>query len=78
MKLYLCYLFSIKLQREISDKIQLGETLNPLNSVSAVSSVDNTTNLKDVFGKVQTIVVQTTVVCVQTTVVQTTKKYKLQ
>ena len=66
------------MQREISDKIQLGETLNPLNSVSAVSSIDNTTNLKDVFAKVQTIVVQTTVVCVQTTVVQTTKKYKLQ
>ena len=78
MKLYLCYLFSIKLQSEISDKIQLGETLNPLNSVSAVWSIDNTTNLKDVFAKVQTIVVQTTVVCVQTTVVQTTKKYKLQ
>ena len=40
------------MQREITNKIQLGETLNPLNDVSAVSSIDNTSNLKDVFGKV--------------------------
>ena len=40
------------MQREISNKIQLGETLNPLNDVSAVSSINNTSNLKDVFGKV--------------------------
>ena len=30
----------------------MGETLNPLNDVSVVSSIDNTSNLKDVFGKV--------------------------
>ena len=30
----------------------MGESLNPLNDVSAVSSIDNTSNLKDVFGKV--------------------------
>ena len=40
------------MQREIGNKIQLGENLNPLNNVSAVSSIDNTSNLKDVFGKV--------------------------
>ena len=40
------------MQRETSNKIQLGETLNPLNDVSVVSSIDNTSNLKDVFGKV--------------------------
>ena len=40
------------MQREISNKIQLGETLNLLNDVSAVSSIENTSNLKDVFGKV--------------------------
>ena len=40
------------MQREISNKIQLGETLNPLHDVSAVSFIDNTSNLKDVFGKV--------------------------
>ena len=40
------------MQREISNKIQLGETLNPLNDVSAVSSIGNTSNLNDVFGKV--------------------------
>ena len=40
------------MHRKISNKIQLGETLNPLNDVSAVSSIDNTSNLKDVFGEV--------------------------
>ena len=40
------------MQREISKKIQLGRTLNPLNNVSVVSAIDNTSNLKDVFGKV--------------------------
>ena len=42
----------MKMQREISYKIELGETLNPLNNISVVSSIDNTSNLKDVFGKV--------------------------
>ena len=42
----------MKMHREISNKIQLGNTLNPLNNVSAVSSIDNTSNLKDLFGKV--------------------------
>ena len=40
------------MQREISNKIQLGETLNLLNDISVVSSIDNTSNLKNVFGKV--------------------------
>ena len=40
------------MQREISKKIQLGRTLNPLSNVSVVSAIDNTLNLKDVFGKV--------------------------
>ena len=40
------------MQRETSNKIKLGETLNPLNDVSAVLSIDNTLNLKDVYGKV--------------------------
>ena len=40
------------MQREISNKIQLGETLNLLNDVSVVSSIDNLSNLKDVFEKV--------------------------
>ena len=42
----------MKMQKEISSKIELGETLNPLNNISVVSSIDNTSNLKDVFGKV--------------------------
>ena len=40
------------MQREIGDKIQLADTLNPLNDVSAVLAVDNTSNLKDVFQKI--------------------------
>ena len=40
------------MQREIGDKIQLGDTLNPLNDVSAVPAIDNTSNLKDVFAKI--------------------------
>ena len=40
------------MQREISNKIKSGETINSLNDVWAVSSIDNTSNLKDVFGKV--------------------------
>ena len=39
------------MQREIGYKIQLGDTLNTLNDVSAVPAIDNTSNLKDVFGK---------------------------
>ena len=30
----------------------MGDKLNPLNDVSAVSSIDNTSNLKDVFAKI--------------------------
>ena len=41
----------MKMLREISSKIQLDETLT-LNDVSAVSSIDNTSNLKDIFGNV--------------------------
>ena len=40
------------MQREISNKIRLGENLNPLRDVSNVSSIDNVANLGDVFGKV--------------------------
>ena len=46
------YLFFKKMQREIDDKIKMGDTLNPLNDVSAVPSIDNASNLKDVFGKI--------------------------
>ena len=40
------------MQREISTKIQLGENLNPLKDLPKVSSIDNTSGLKDVFRKV--------------------------
>ena len=40
------------MQREISNKIRLGENLNPLKDVSNVPSIDNVANLRDVFRKV--------------------------
>ena len=40
------------MQREISNKIQLGETLNPFKDISEDLSIDNVSNLKDVFGNV--------------------------
>ena len=43
------------MQRQISNKIQFCETLNPLNNVSAVSSIYNTIKLKDVFGRVNNL-----------------------
>lgn len=38
-------LYRSKMQREISDKVNLGETLNQLNDVSGVSSTDNRSNV---------------------------------
>ena len=35
--------------------MQIGWNLNPLNNVSAISSIDNKSNLKDVFGKVDNL-----------------------
>ena len=43
------------MQSEVSNKIQLGENLNPLRDMSNVPSIDNVGNLKDVFGKVDTL-----------------------
>ena len=40
------------MQREISNKIRLGENLNPLRDVTNVPSVHNVANLKNVFSKV--------------------------
>ena len=40
------------MQREISNKVQLRENLNPLKDISKVPSIDNTADLKDVFGNV--------------------------
>ena len=43
------------MQREISNKIQLGENLNPLRDISNVPSIDNVANLKDIFCKVDKV-----------------------
>ena len=40
------------MQREISTKIQLRETLNPLKDLLKVPSTENTSDLKNVFRKV--------------------------
>ena len=40
------------MQREVSNRIQLGQDLNLLNDVSAVPSIDNQANVKDLFSKV--------------------------
>ena len=43
------------MQREISNKIRLGENLSPLRDVSNVRSIDNVANLRDIFGKVDKV-----------------------
>ena len=40
------------MQRKISTKVQLGENLNPLKDIIKISAIDNTSDLKDVFKKV--------------------------
>ena len=40
------------MQREISNKVQLGENLNLLKDIVKVPAIDNTSDLKDVFKKV--------------------------
>ena len=40
------------MQSEVSNRIQLGQDLNPLNDLSAVPSIDNQANVKDLFSKV--------------------------
>ena len=43
------------MQRETSNKIRLGENLNPLKDVTNVPSVDNVANLRNVFSKVENL-----------------------
>ena len=40
------------MQRAISDKIQLGETLNPLKDYSGVPSINDEGTLQNLIGKV--------------------------
>ena len=40
------------MQKEITNKVQLGENLNPLKDLVNVPTVDNTSDLKDVFKKI--------------------------
>ena len=40
------------MQSKINKDVQLGQSLNPLNDVAKVSSVDNSFDLKDVFTKI--------------------------
>ena len=43
------------MQRAISDKIQLGETLNPLKDYSGVPSVNDEGTLENLIGKVDKV-----------------------
>ena len=49
--LFVLSLFNKNTERK-KQQNQLSETINPLNNVWAVFPIDNTSNLKDVFGKV--------------------------
>ena len=40
------------MQSKIDNEIQFGQALNPLNNIVKVSSVDNLSDLKDVFTKI--------------------------
>ena len=40
------------MQRDVSNRIQLSQDLNPLNDVSGVPSIDNQANIKDLLSKV--------------------------
>ena len=40
------------MQRERGNKVQLGENLNSLKDLPKIPAVDNTSDLKDVFRKV--------------------------
>ena len=40
------------MQRKISNKIQLDENLNPLRDILNIPSINNITNIKDAFSKV--------------------------
>ena len=39
------------MQSKIKNEVQFGQALNPLNNVAKVSSIDNLSDLKDVFTK---------------------------
>ena len=43
------------MQRAISDKIQLGETLNPLKDYSGVPSINDEGTLENLIGKVDKV-----------------------
>ena len=40
------------MQSKIDNQVQFGQTLNPLKYVAKVSSIDNTSDLQDVFTKI--------------------------
>ena len=40
------------MKSKINNNIQLGQSLNPLNDVVKVPSVDNSSDLKDIFTKI--------------------------
>ena len=39
------------MQSKINNKVQIGQALNPLKNAAKLSSINNTSDLKDVFTK---------------------------
>ena len=44
--------FIVVMKSEINNKVQFGQALNPLKNVAKVSRINNTSNLQDVFAKI--------------------------
>ena len=44
-----------KMQKAISNKIELGDTLNPLNNYADVPSINNDRTLENLIGKVDKV-----------------------
>lgn len=44
--------FVVVMESEINNKVQFGHVLDPLKNVAKVSTINNTSNLQDVFAKI--------------------------
>ena len=43
------------MQIKINNKVQIGQALNPLKNAAKLSSINNTSDLKDVFTKIENL-----------------------
>ena len=49
---YSLNVFIVAMQSKIDNEVQFSQAMNPLKNVAKVSSMDNTSDLKDVFTKI--------------------------